>query len=295
MKKILVTGYSGFIGSNLTGKLVKKYEVVGVSNVKNSISSIIRIEKDIRKLSTRDIPKDISHIIHLAALSDVSYCQENPSECFDVNIRGTQNLLEISRKIGSKFLFVSTSHVYGTPINLPISEKHPKNPASIYASSKLAGEIISESYAKNYGMDVSIVRLFSVYGPNSPSHLVISRIINQIRTSNMIKLGNLYPKRDFVFVDDVVSAIELVIKKSSGFEIFNIGSGKSFSIQEICKILQQISDKNIAIRSVHALKRKQEIRNVISNISKIVKIGWRPQTSIKTGLQVTFENYSLLK
>lgn len=291
MKKILITGYNGFIGRNLIGKLVKKYDVVGISDAKNSISHITNIKKDIRNLSIRDIPQDISHIVHLAALSDLSYCQSNPSECFDVNIRGTQNLLEISRKLGSKFLFVSTSHVYGAPAKLPISEKHPKNPTSVYASSKLAGEIISESYAKNYGMGVSIVRIFSVYGPNSPKHLVISKIVNQIHTSDVIKLGNLYPRRDFVFVDDVVNAIELVMKKSSGFEIFNIGSGKSFSIKEICKNLQQISGKKIAIRSVPALKRKQEIRNVVSDISKIVKLGWRPKTPLKIGLQITFENY----
>ncbi len=291
MKKILITGYNGFIGGNLVEKLAKKYDVVGVSNVTNSVSSIIKIRKDIRKLSIRDIPKDISHIVHLAALSDVSYCQENPSGCFDVNIHGTQNLLEISRKMGSKFLFVSTSHVYGKPLKLPLSENHPKNPTSIYATSKLVGETMSESYAKNYGMDVSIVRLFSVYGPNSPHHLVISRIINQMRTSNMIKLGNLYPRRDFVFIDDVVSAIDLVIQKSSGFEIFNIGSGRSSSIKEVCEILRQISEKKIEIRSVPALKRKQEIKNVVSNISKITELGWRPKISLKTGLQLTFENY----
>lgn len=291
MKKILVTGYSGFIGSNLIEKLTKRYEVVGVSNVKNSIPSITKIRKDIRKLSLHDIPKDVSHIIHLAALSDVSYCQENPLQCFDVNIKGTQNLLEISRKIGSKFLFVSTSHVYGAPSKLPISENHPKNPASVYASSKLAGEIISESYAKNYGMDISIARLFSVYGPKSPPHLVISRIINQLQASNVIKLGNLYPRRDFVFVGDVVSAIEIIIKKSSGFEIFNVGNGKSYSIKEIYKNLQEISGKKIRAMSIPALTRKQEIRNIVADISKIVRLGWKPKTSIKIGLRISFENF----
>lgn len=289
LEKILVTGYSGFIGRKLIKKLAKKYKIVGVSNVKNSIPYVIKIRKDIRKLSPNDLPKDISYIIHLAAISDVSYCQQNPSECFDVNVRGTQNLLEISRKIGSKFLFVSTSHVYGKPSKLPINEKHQKNPTSIYAASKLAGEIISESYAKNYGMDVSILRFFSVYGPNSPPHVVISKIINQLQTSNKITLGNLYPKRDFVFVEDVVNAIELVIKKSSSYEIFNVGSGKSFSIKEISNMLQKIAGRNIAVNSTPSLKRKQEIRNVIADISKIRKLGWKPQIPLKDGLQIAFK------
>lgn len=278
------------MGRNLIEKLVKKYDIVGVSNVGNPTLSIKKIRKDIRKLTIADIPSDVSHIVHLAALSDVVYCQNHPSECFDINVRGTQNLLEISRTIGSKFLFISTSHVYGAPIKLPINENHPVNPTSIYASSKLAGEIISESYAKNYDMDVSIVRLFSVYGSYSPQHLVISKIINQLRTSNVIKLGNLYPKRDFVYVSDVVNALDLIIKKSSGFKILNVGSGKSFSIIEICKILEQIIDKNIIIKSVPVLKRKQEIKDVVSDISKIVKLGWKPNISLRTGLELTSEN-----
>lgn len=291
LKKILVTGYGGFIGSNLTERLAKRYDVVGVSNTKNSISHVITIRKDIRKLSVDDIPRDISHIVHLAAISDLGYCQKNPSECFDVNVQGTQNLLEISRKIGSSFLFASTYHVYGMPIRLPMDEKHPRNPGSIYASSKLAGEIISESYARNYNMNLSIVRLSSIYGPSSPDHLVISKIISQMKTSNQIKIGNLYPRRDFVYVDDVVGALELVAKKSSGFQVFNVGSGKSFSIKEICRMLQQISGKGVTIRSVPQLKRKHEIPNLVSDISKIAKLGWRPKVSLRTGLEATYEKF----
>lgn len=290
MKKILVTGYSGFIGRNLIVKLLKKYDIIGLSNISTSTLGITKIRKDIRKLSTHDIPKDISYIVHLAALSDISYCHDNPSECFDVNVRGTQNLLEISRKIGSKFLFISTSHVYGIPIKIPMAENHPRNPTSIYASSKFAGEIISESYARNYGMDVSILRLFSVYGHNSPQHSVISRIINQLKSTEIIKLGNLYPKRDFVYVNDVVNAIELVIKKSSGFRIFNVGNGKSFSISEICKIIQQISDMKITIKSVPELKRKQEVKNVVADISKMKSMGWKPQMSLQAGLEISFKD-----
>jgi len=238
------------------------------------------------------VPQDIDCIIHLAALTDVSYCQNNPVDCFQVNVYGTQNMIEIARKINSKFLYLSTSHVYGIPKALPIKEDHPRNPTSIYSASKLAGEIVCESYANSYDMDVSIIRLFSVYGPKSPEHLVTSRIILQSLKNDSIKLGNLYPKRDFIYIKDVVCAIELVLKKTSGLSTYNIGSGKSYSILELCNVLQKISGRKIRIESIKSKARKNDVNNVISNNSKIRKLGWKPKTYIDSGLKETFEWFS---
>ena len=129
-------------------------------------------------------------------------------------------MLEIARKHNSKFIYISTSHVYGIPKTLPIKEDHPLNPTSVYASSKLAGEIITQSYGNNYGINTSILRIFSVYGDDSPSYLVTSKIISQLFTKNKISIGNVYPKRDFIYIDDVGSAIELVLRKSHGFNVY---------------------------------------------------------------------------
>ena len=290
LKKILVTGYNGFIGYNLVRELLDKgYQVIGVSNKERISRNIPQIKKDIRKLTVSGLPKGISHIVHLAAITDISYCQENPSECIDVNVKGTQNMLEIARKINAKFLYLSTSHVYGAPISLPIKENHPRNPLSIYASSKLAGEIISESYALSYNMNLSILRLFSTYGPNSPTHLVTSKIMSQIMEENEIRLGNLYPKRDFLYVKDVVKAIELILRKTKGFNVYNVGSGKSYSILEVCSILNKISGRDVPVKSISSEYRKKEITNVVSDITKIRKLGWRPMIGIDEGLRITFE------
>jgi len=289
LKKVLLTGHSGFLGSHLTEELTKNYQILGISDKKIKNPAIKQIKKDIRKIKPSDIPKDISHIFHLAALTDIQYCQKFPSNCFDVNVMGTQNMLEICRKLDSKFLFLSTSHVYGKPETLPIGEDHSTIPTSVYSASKLAAEIICESYAKSYGTDCSILRIFSVYGPNSPSHLVTSRIISQILTKDVLQLGNIKTKRDFIFVDDIISAIKLVMKKSKGFNIYNVGNGKSRSILELCNLLQKISGKKISIKSKKSLLRKNEIDDVVSNSLKLKKLGWKPMFSLNEGLKITYD------
>jgi len=206
---------------------------------------------------------------------------------------GTQNMLEISRKINSKFLFLSTSHVYGKPKTLPIREDHSTIPTSVYSASKLAAETICQSYAKSYGIDCSILRIFSVYGPNSPPHLVTSRIISQILTKDVLQLGNIKTKRDFIFVNDVISAIKLVMKKSKGFNIYNVGNGKSHSILELCNLLQEIGNKKISIKAKKSLFRKNEIDDIISNSSKLKKLGWKPIFSLNEGLKITYEWFKL--
>jgi len=291
LSKILVTGYDGFIGSHLTDKLLNEYQVIGLSNNKKGKKEIQQIKKDIRKISIYDIPKNIDCIIHLAAITDVAFCQDHPLDCYDVNVLGTQKLLEIARKINSKFIFLSTSHVYGIPTKLPISENHPRHPTSIYAGSKLAAEIICESYATSYGMNISIIRLFSVYGPKSPPHLVIQKIISQLMKNNTIRLGNLSPKRDFIYIDDVIQAIQLVLKKSKTFNVYNVGSEKNYSILQVCEIIKKLTQRDFKIKSIKSLSRKVEIDKVVSNSTKIKKLGWKPKTSIQKGLKKTFEYY----
>ena len=174
--RILVTGSQGFIGSHLLNNLVPKNQVIGINTVSDKKkTNYTPIKKDITTLNSNEIPGNLSGVIHLAAITDIGYCNKNPRKCFVTNVLGTQNALEVARKKDCKFVYVSTSHVYGRPVKLPISEDHPRNPTSIYAASKLAGEVSCEGYSRTYGMDVSIVRLFSVYGPNSPPYLVTSR------------------------------------------------------------------------------------------------------------------------
>lgn len=288
MKKLLITGHNGFIGTNLVESLVGKYELFGVS-LNKLPQKVNQIKKNINKLKVEDLPKNISSIIHLAAITDVEYCQRNPIDCFHANVNGTQNILEIARKINANFLYLSTNHVYGPPKILPIREDHVKNPDSIYATSKLLGEIICQTYAKNFGVNVSVLRLFSVYGKNSAEHLVTTKIISQILNNSSIQLGNLFPKRDFIYIDDVINAIKLVLTKTRNYNEFNVGTGKSYSILELCNILKKISGSQIPIISSKSKSRKKEINNVYANSNKLKKLGWSPHYTIEGGLKATFD------
>ena len=287
VKTLLITGHNGFIGTHLVNSLNStQYRLSGISNSLSDNSKIKQIKKDIRKINSSDIKKN-STIIHLASMSDVKSCNSNPEKCFEINVVATQKLLDIARKKDCKIIFASTSHVYGNPEKLPVSENHPTHATSIYAMSKIAGESLCESYSKTYLMDVTVLRFFSVYGPNSPSHLVTSNIISQFLNSDVIKLGNLQPKRDFIYVSDVIDSIHIAMKNLKKFQIFNVGSGNSHSIQEICDMLGKLTNSKKPIRSLKTNKRKVEVQNIISDTSNIRELGWKPTVSIKKGLELT--------
>ena len=290
MKNIIVTGHDGFLGSHLVPELQKKFNVIGVSKTGYS-QKITQLKKDICKISYLDFPEKINYIIHLAAITDPIYCQKNPKECFNVNVNGTQNILELARRKDSKIIFFSTSHVYGIPKKLPVKEGDPKHPNSIYTDSKLDAEIICESYSRTYGLDVSIARLFSVYGPNSSSHLVVNSIINQLLKNKVIQLGNVNSRRDFIYVTDVIQAIKIILKTIHGFNDYNVGTGKSYSILEICEILKKISKKNIPVKSIKSKIRKNDLSKIVCDPTKIQNLGWKSKIGISVGLQKMLEWY----
>jgi GDP-4-dehydro-6-deoxy-D-mannose reductase len=290
LKKILISGHSGFVGTNLLNFL-DEYDLTGISNVNIKSSKIPQIKKDIRFITSEDVPRNLDCIIHLAAMTDVKLCQDNPKLCYEINVLGTQNLLEIARTQKIKFIFLSTSHVYGDSSKQKISESDPKNPTSIYSTSKLAGELLCESYSKSYGLDISIIRLFSVYGPNEPSYKVTSEMISQLLNKKIVRLGNLSPKRDFIYIQDAVLAIKIILEKSRGFNSYNIGSEKSHSIMDLYNILKKITSSSTPIKSIKSNSRKYDAKDIISNSSKIKKLGWKPKITLEEGMALTLQWY----
>lgn len=288
MKKILVTGFNGFIGSHLIPELIQNYDVIGFSHSKNSHSKITQIKGNITKINENIIRSKISTIIHLSAVSDVDYCQKNPLKSSEINIIGTQKILELARKNDSKVIFLSTAHVFGKTKNSLINENHSKSPQSIYAGTKLAGEALCESYSNSYGLDIGVARLFSVYGPNSPKHSVTESIIKQLISNNVIKLGTISSKRDFLYVKDAINAILLIMKKNHNYNDYNVGSGKSHTINQICKILKDVSKKELNIKTSKTKIRKNESLDYQSDSSKLRKLGWKPKTSLLEGLKITY-------
>ena len=291
MNNIVITGHNGFLGSNLLSKLIlKKSKILGISKTIKKNDSIKQIKRNILDIKDSDIPKN-SCIIHLAAITDVVYCEKYPKKCHDVNVIGTQKILEIARKKNCSVIYPSTSHVYGIPKKLPIKETHPTNTTSVYSESKIKAEQLCKKFSKSYGLDISILRLFSTYGPKNSEYKVESIIIKQLLTKKLIKIGNLSPKRDFIYIDDVVRAFQIVSENLKGFNIYNVGSEKSYSIQEICNILKKLNGKKIRIITDKTKSRKNDIKNVISNCSRIKKLGWKSNISINEGLELTLNWY----
>ena len=293
MKKILITGATGFIGTHLIPQLIKNHKIVGISknkvkSSKNFISSNIDLTNKNLK-----IKNEYTDIIHMAAHSDVTYCNLNPTKCYDLNVKSTQKMLEIARKKDSNFIFLSSSHVYANPIKQPILENSICTPSTHYASSKRMSEILCETYANTYGLNIQVARLFSVYGPKSPKSNLIFNIINQIINNSKIILGNTYPKRDFIFISDVIMGLTKILNsKKKGFQVYNLGSGKSVSVENIVKNCLTISNKKLKTISSKEKRRKNEIINIQANISKMEKeFNWKAEISLKKGLEITYNHY----
>lgn len=293
MKKILITGVTGFIGTHLIPQLIENHKVIGISKNKiKSSKNFISYNVDITNKNFK-IKNKFTDIIHMAAHSDVNYCNLNPTKCYELNVKSTQKMLEIARKNDSNFIFLSSSHVYGNPIKQPIVENSLCNPSTHYASSKRMSEILCETYAKTYGLDIQVARLFSVYGPKSPKSNLIFNIIDQIINNSKIILGNTYPKRDFIFISDVIIGLTKILNsKKKGFQIYNIGSGKSTSVENIVKNCLDISNKKLKIISSKEKRRKNEITDIQANISKMKKeFKWKTEISLKKGLEITYNHY----
>ena len=282
MRTYLVTGSEGFVGRCLVKELEK------------SKCSIIRFDKGNGKDVTRwtefqSIPKaDV--VFHLAARTIVPWCMENPRETFEINTLGTLNILEYCRKFNAKLVYPS-SYVYGIPEYLPIDENHPLKPNNTYAKSKLMAEQLCVNYHTDYNLKCIILRPFNIYGPGQSKDFLIPTIVRQIKENNKIKLKDNSPKRDFIYVADMVRAL---IKASdyNKFGIFNMGCGKSYSVEQIVKKLVNIHGKKIKVTYTNE-KRKNEVADCYADISKAEKeLKWKPTVNIDQGLKIIFRLYN---
>jgi UDP-glucose 4-epimerase len=277
-KRILVTGSSGFVGRNLVEEL--KRHTVEVVTLTDPEGHRIDVEdwQKIKKI------EDIDIVYHLAAKTYVPFSFENPRETYAVNVLGTLNILELCRlRDVEKIVFVS-SYVYGQPRYLPIDEEHPVQPTNPYMRSKVLGEKLCRAYNNDFGLKCIILRPFNVYGEGQSGDLLISTIIAQVQAGK-IELKDSVPKRDFVYISDLISALIEAEKFEGDFEIFNIGYEKSYSVKEIVDKIIQLYGKNAKINYKNE-RRKNEIMDVVADIGKArAKLGWEPRVSFEEGLR----------
>jgi len=308
-KKVLVTGAAGFIGSHLVEALVKKAAKVKAFvhyNSKTSCGSISLLDKeirnnieicygDLRELDTlKKVISKSDFVFNLAALVGIPYSYLHPHEVVMTNIIGTLNLLTAARDAGvKKFVQTSTSEVYGSPDRVPIKETSTLKPQSPYSASKIGSDAIALSFYYSFGLPVAIVRPFNAYGPRQSARAVIPTIICQALLGDTLRLGAIYPRRDFTYVEDIVEGfIKIAESGSSVGEVINIGTGKDVSIGEAVKLIGNILVKRLQILqdSKRIRPKKSEVIRLRADNSKARKLlNWGPKFSLEEGLKKTID------
>ena len=294
--KYAVTGGAGFIGSHLVKNLVERgNEVIVIDNlntgkkknVKKNLKKINFFEVDIRDFSTiEDIMKNVDGIFHEAALASVQDSFRIPDKFFDVNVKGTENIFKIGKKLGIKVVYASSSSVYGNPISIPIKENDDKNPINPYAKTKLENDKMAEKYAKN-GLKVIGLRYFNVFGPGQSKEYagVIKLFLERIQQglSPLIN-GDGLQVRDFVYVDDVVNANMLAMESNINGKFFNIGTGTTISVLDLANMIIKFS--GLKLKPIHRLAVPGDVRATQADITKAkTMLKWKPTTSIQDWLK----------
>jgi len=276
MDKILVTGSTGFIGSNVIKKL-SDYEVI--TDYDNSERIDLQNTKQVMKLDSVDT------VIHLAG--KIPWRELSSNEYIDNNMKCTQNILEYCGKKNVKKIIYVSSYVYGQPKYCPIDEEHPVNPHTAYAKSKYLAEKECMDYCKRSNLNLIILRPFNVYGESMRAGFLISNLINAVKSGKKLNIANKGSKRDFLHVDDFVDLILKIVDYNSKLEIFNVGSGLSYSFEDIIRKIEKISKIKLEIEYN---ENESFIEDIIADISKIKsELYWEPRIKIDDGLRKTLE------
>ena len=308
MKKALVTGADGFIGSHLCETLLERgYKVRALSQY-NSFNywgwlEDISVNENLEVLSgdvrdphfCKEIVKGVDIIFHLAALIAIPYSYVAPDSYVDTNVKGTLNICQAAKENGNiRIIHTSTSEVYGTAQYVPIDEKHPKQPQSPYSASKIGADMMAMSFFNAFGLPVSIARPFNTYGPRQSARAIIPTIITQIANGiKEIKLGDLTPTRDFNFVQDTCNGFVAIAETdlTIGKEI-NISSNFEISMQDTLDLIKEIMKSDVKFITDNQRIRPQgsEVFRLWGDNSLIKKLtNFSPAFNFEEGMKITIE------
>ncbi len=307
MKKVLITGASGFSGTYLSSylKSLKRYKVYGshlrgTSVPKNCTPVILDITKreQVVQLFKKIRP---DYVCHLAAQSSARLSSQMIDRTYKVNIQGTLNIAEAIRAAAptARLLYTSSVHVYGRMLRSGenAKESDPLWPESYYGISKAISELFCLDLWKKFGLDIVIVRAVNYFGPGQSPELVFSDWCRQIalielkRQKPVIEVGNLKLKRDFVYIQDAVELYEMLFRKGKPGEIYNVASNRPSSLQKYLDYLISLSESKIRVTPVRSRFRADDAPVVRISNSKLRAIGWKPRHSVKNGLQLLLEDW----
>ena len=306
--RVLVTGADGFIGSHLTEELVKSGEKVTAFCLYNSFGTLGWIDtlpKEIRseiEIFTGDVrdPNGVrtamrgqQRVFHLAALIAIPFSYHSPDSYVDTNIKGTLNVLNAARELGTERVMVtSTSEVYGTAQYVPIDEKHPFQGQSPYSATKIGADRLAESFYRSFDLPVTIVRPFNTYGPRQSGRAVIPTIISQLLAGQQeIHLGKLSPTRDFNFVKDTAHGFMAIANCPAAIgQELNIATGEEHSIGDLAnELIAQINpNAKIVCEEERLRPEKSEVNRLLGDSTKMRALtGWKPEYTFVQGLAET--------
>ncbi len=313
--KMLITGGAGFVGSHLCDKYTKEGHTVicldnflsgNLMNVRHLLDcrNFKLVKGDIRDFALLEkIMRDVDAVFHLAAQIHVDRSYIEPKLTYEINVIGTQNVLEVARIYDAKkVIYASSSEVYGSAQYVPIDEKHPLNAPHPYGASKIAADRMCHAYIQTYGMDIAILRLFNIFGPRQRDigyggviSIFTRRVLND---TPPIIYGDGLQTRDYTYIDDAVRAYDLVLNhKEPIAEPINFGSGREISILNLANMIIEFCGKKGSLNPTHVEPRIGEVKRLISDASKARKLlGWAPKYDFEQGLKefvCWYQNYGL--
>lgn len=292
---VLVTGGAGFIGSHVVERLLARGDSVTVIDDFNDFYDPAIKRRNLAALNVKIIEADIraklpagkfDAIIHLAARAGVRPSLAQPRLYTDVNVAGTQNLLEFARETGvKKFVFASSSSVYGVNQKVPFAESDPIfNPISPYAATKLAGEALCHVYHHLYGIDMVCLRFFTVYGPRQRPDLAIHKFTRAIAAGKPIDFfGDGTTRRDYTHIDDILQGVLAALDRSFGYEIINLGESRTVELRELVQLIEKSLGKTASLNRQPL--QPGDVPVTFADITKARKLlGYNPRASIEDGI-----------
>jgi NAD dependent epimerase/dehydratase len=308
-KKVLVTGGGGFIGSHLVERLIHeeanvrafvRYNSRGDAGLLRMLSADDRNKVEVTAGDLQDqdaVRKAIEGseiIFHLGAMISIPYSYKHPVEVAKTNLIGSLNILTACRDIGvERLVHISSSEVYGTALQVPISEAHPLQGQSPYSASKIGADKLAESFFSAFNLPVVTIRPFNTYGPRQSARAVIPAVITQVLTQETIHVGNLNTRRDFTYVSDTVAGM-IKGAETPGIEgqVLNLGTGREISISDLLQKIIQMTGRKVEI-----IVEAERLRPTASEVMRLLsdnslarkKMGWEPLISLEDGLDKTIQ------